>query len=199
MATRTERFVKHVRQHLKDYGMRLIFGRGSLVNLGTGGRTVGYFDDFEKAIRVAKDNDEWLDTLVHEYCHFLQWLDTPAPTWQADSRACWIVDDYLFENKKSPDLAWAFRRVRDYERDCEIRSVKMIRKWKLPISEKTYIRKANMYVYSYHIMEALGEWEPFTQSPYTTPSAVSQMPCTFRARAHRVLPSRIERTLLSYC
>lgn len=197
--TRTERFVDHVRKHLKEYGMNLIFGRGSLVNLGTGGRTVGYFDDLEKAIRVAKNNNEWLDTLVHEYCHFMQWLDTPAQTWAADSRACWIVDDYLFENKKHPDLAWAFRRVRDYERDCEIRSVQMIRKWKLPIREKTYIRKANMYVYSYYIMEALGEWEPFTQSPYTMASVVLKMPSTFRARAHRVLPARIKNTLLAYC
>jgi hypothetical protein len=195
--TRTERFVDHVRKHLKEYGMQLIFGRGALLNLGTGGRTVGYFDDLEKVIRVAKNNNEWVDTLVHEYCHFMQWLDTPANVWAADSRACWIVDDYLFENKKHPDLAGAFRRVRDYERDCEIRSVQMIRKWKLPIREKTYIRKANMYVYSYHIMEALGEWEPFTQSPYTMPSIVREMPDTFRARAHRVLPVRIKDSLLS--
>jgi hypothetical protein len=197
--TRTERFVDHVRKHLKEYGMTLIFGRGSSVNLGTGGRTFGYFDDFEKVIRVGRQHKEWLDTLVHEYCHFLQWLDASTQTWQVDSRACWIVDDYLFENKKNPELAWAFSRVRDYERDCEIRSVKMIRKWKLPISEKTYIRNANLYVYSYYIMEALGEWEPFTQSPYTMASVVSKMPSTFRARAHRVLPTRIKNALLAYC
>lgn len=196
--TRTERFLNNVQEHLKEYDMKLIYGRGSLVNLGSGARTVGYFDDYEKLIRIGRKHEEWLDTLVHEYCHFLQWLDNSEVSWQTDSRACRIVDDYLFENKRSQELAWAFRRVRDYERDCEIRAVKMIRKWKLPISEKTYIRKANMYIYSYFIMEALGEWEPFIQSPYTT-SAVSKMPDTFRARAHRVLPSHIQHTLLSFC
>ena len=54
MSKETE-FVKYVRNHLKEYGFSLIFGRGELLNVGSA-RCMGYFYENSgvKEIRVAK-------------------------------------------------------------------------------------------------------------------------------------------------
>lgn len=197
MSTRTRQFVNHVKSHLSEYGMRLIAGRGLTVNLNTGGRADGYFCDREKVIRFGNKNKNWLSTLVHEYGHFLQWIDSSTYSHEKDHTACYIVDEYLFNNTPSELLAWAFHRVRTYERDCEIRSLKLIREWRLPIKEKTYIRNANMYVYSYYVMETYGEWNPFSISPYTKRSVMKLIPSNFRAKSNSIFPIRIKRKLLS--
>jgi hypothetical protein len=43
MNKRNRQFVRHVKNHLAEYGMNLVIGRGKLVNVG-GYRCVGYFD-----------------------------------------------------------------------------------------------------------------------------------------------------------
>ena len=53
MDGRNRQFVKHVRDHLAQYGMKLIIGKGKCVNVD-GFRCSGCFDESGKAIRIAR-------------------------------------------------------------------------------------------------------------------------------------------------
>ena len=61
----------------------------------------------------------------------------------------------------------------DLERDCEIRALGLIDKWKLPINKSAYKRKANLYLYSYRMMPIL---KKFPTGIYTNESLVSMCP-----------------------
>ncbi len=81
-----KQFVEQVRTELHSYGFRLCFGRGRTVN-GGGWRSMGFFCDRERVIRVARGRPDWLDILIHEYAHFRQWVEQPAGVYNADARA----------------------------------------------------------------------------------------------------------------
>ena len=74
MAQGINQFVKFVRNHLKQYGGKLIIGRGKQVNCN-GIMCPGFFDDREILIKMAGNGEGFLSTLVHEYCHFLQYIN----------------------------------------------------------------------------------------------------------------------------
>ena len=67
-------FIQHLRNHLEEYNFKLILSNSKQVNTGTGFRCSGFFDESTKTIRVATKSSVWLEVLVHEYCHFLDYL-----------------------------------------------------------------------------------------------------------------------------
>ena len=122
MNKRNRQFVRHVKNHLAEYGMRLVIGQGKLVNVG-GYRCVGYFDEGKRVIKIAKKSSDFMSTLVHEYCHFLQCISKSKIFQKSD--AAGIMIDEWFNGKDYPEkkLKRAFFLVRAMERDCEKRAV----------------------------------------------------------------------------
>jgi hypothetical protein len=74
MAQGSNQFVKFVRNHLNEYGGKLVIGKGKDVNCN-GIMCPGFFDDRELLIKVAERGEGFLSTIVHEYCHFLQYIN----------------------------------------------------------------------------------------------------------------------------
>ena len=122
MQVRNHQFVSYVKNHLAQYGMRLIIGRGKSINCG-GYRCEGYFSDYEKTIKIAKHGTNFLETLVHEYCHFLQYINN-CKIYQKSDKAICMVDEW-FAGKEFPQdkLQRSFFIIRAMERDCEKRAI----------------------------------------------------------------------------
>jgi hypothetical protein len=194
-------FLKHVREHLKEYGGKLVFGRGDRVNCGDGCRSIGYFSDRPLEIRVAVNSRDPISTVAHEYAHFLQWIDTPQNIMQADDRASLLVFDWLggkeFENR---DVEKAFCRVMVMERDAERRAVEIMKKFGLDINYDKYIRQANCYIYMHWIMKERRSWryKPGSRDPMGCRSLISQMPNTFKAQPDKKIPQHIRKKLLAF-
>lgn len=184
-------FVKHVRSHLHEHGFRLVMGRGKSLNCGMG-RCSGYCDSESKEIRVAKGHPDMIATLLHEYCHFLQYLELPKRRNDAADNANLMVVEWL-EGKEFPQnrLNWAFRIVRWFERDCERRSVSLISKFNLKICPVLYTQKANLYLYFWHMVERRRKWNWTNKRLFTNPSLVRVMPTDFRVKADTVIPPHI--------
>jgi len=199
MKTNTKQFVTHVRNHLAEYGFTLYLGRGKRVNSGENWRCEGFFDIDTKCIKVGKGGVQWLETLVHEYAHFLQWLDSSDSLVEREDRAARIVQDYLHAGKGelNPAIVKAFHSVMLFERDTEMRAVKCIQKHKLDIEMSKYIKRANMYIYSHYVNMFLRKWN-FKKSPYRSSKVMSEMPDTFRAKAHKSCPRKIFELLEAY-
>ena len=155
MEAKVKSFLHECTQHLGVYGFQLYKGRGEQCNLGCGARVAGWFSAEDKRIAVAMNNKGWLEIFVHEYSHFLQWLDQSEAESAKDDAATNIVDEWLYSYKDFPaqKLKEAFRRVRAYEKDCEIRAIKLIQTYKLPIRIKRYLKYANLCIYEYHASE----------------------------------------------
>ena len=199
MKPNTRKFVAHVRRHLADYGFTLHLGKGKRVNSNEGWRAEGYFDAGAKCIKIGKGGNQWLETLVHEYAHFLQWLDSSNSLVEREDSAARLVQDYLHAGKGNlnSSVIRAFHRVMLFERDAEKRAVRCINMHNLDINVENYIKRANMYVYSHYISMLTRKWN-FKKSPYHSRKAMSEMPATFRAKAHKSCPNRIFELLRAY-
>jgi len=194
----TDKFLQHVRDHLGEYGFTLKRGRGELVNSGDGWRAAGYFCGDTKIIAYAGGGDDWLSTLTHEYAHFLQWLDSGAVECRRDGNASNAVEEFLYNSGKlTKAVREAFRRVIFFERDAEMRARNLIIAYNLPISIEKYVKKANCYLYSYHVTMEYGLWN-FKKSPYSSSAVLKNMPSSFRSRPDLKCPKHIFDMLKKY-
>jgi len=193
-----KQFVEQVRTELHSYGFRLCFGRGRTVN-GGGWRSMGFFCDRERVVKVARGRPDWLDILIHEYAHFRQWVEQPAGVYNADARASIVVADYLHRGK-TPEpavLRRAFTRVMAFERDAEMRAVAVAKAWSLPVDYAAYARFANLYIYSHHLMRDTGRWQA-TGNPYRSWRLVDMMPADFKTRSHESIPAPVYAALARF-
>jgi hypothetical protein len=185
-------FIHHVRCHLEEYNFKLIFANAYQVNTGNGHRCTGFFDDSQRVIRVAKKSSNWLETLVHEYCHFLDYLESPSRQLQKEDKALAICEKHIKGDIcPTRDVIYAFRTVAHMEWKCDRRAVKLIQDWNLPIDIDHYIREANLYVYLYHMYR---KYRTFNNRQ---PSwrILAEMPDTFRARSWLGVPTGLEEKL----
>jgi|688.fasta_scaffold323875_1 hypothetical protein len=196
---REAEFVSHIRNHLKEYGFSLIFGRGKSLNVGNA-RCDGYFlaEGNYKEIRVARGNKHWVNVLAHEYCHFLQWMETTTAQLKRESRAQFIVHEistgYTTRRWSKRQVTYAFKTIQAMERDCEIRTVKLLKEWGIPFNVDLYIRRANLYVYMHHM------WRIYQQQaskfdPESSRKIIRMMPNNFRVKTHLILPEKVKQEL----
>jgi hypothetical protein len=194
---RNHQFVSFVKKHLAEYGMKLIIGRGNKVNVG-GYRCEGYFDDSKKIIKIAGNSLNFLETLVHEYCHFLQYINK-SKIYQKSNNASYIVDDWFRGQEYSPEkIKRAFFLVRAMERDCEKRAVKVIKKFNLKIDSKLYAKRAHCYIYSHFMMEKTRKFYSYKKSPYRSPIVLKIMPSNMAVSSHKRIPPKIYSVLESF-
>jgi hypothetical protein len=143
-------------------------------------RCSGYFDDENKKLVVAGNHKDWLAILVHEYAHLTQWVDNCEP-WKKGSTGLNNLEHWLSGNKIR-SVKDAVNRARNLEHDNEIRSVNLIKKWKLPINLTEYIQKANAYLQFYNYMRYSRKWSKPNNSPYSNPKVWKQMPAKFNMK-----------------
>ena len=137
----------------------------------------GYFDEESLVVGVGKKNtSDWLDVLVHESCHLDQFLEK-SKYWYKDEVALHIVEGYT-KGKTYPisKLNKAFINTISMEIDCEKRTVRKMKKYKIPFSVDLYIQKANSYLFGYGITHKTKKWP---KAPYESPSIYKKMPKTF--------------------
>jgi hypothetical protein len=171
-------FVKYVRSECKAHGIKLRLKPTKTVSTPDNIECVGYCEpDDLKELAVAKSNQDWLMTLVHEYAHLTQWIDQ-CKEWQ-DSYEIDNLDDWL-NGKDMPSIERALAVTRDLELDNEKRSVKLIKQWDLPINVKVYTQKANAYVQFYNYLYYTRRWCQPENSPARNPKVWKKMPTTFR-------------------
>jgi len=137
----------------------------------------GYFDECSLVVATKKTKtSEWVTTLLHESCHMDQYLEK-SKVYVSDSAGLNIVEDWI--NKKNINksrLVKGFKNTILLELDCEKRTVKKIKKYKLNVSIPKYIQEANAYLFSY--IYALEE-KTWYEAPYENMDIVKVMPKTF--------------------
>lgn len=197
MAKTYHQFVRHVRKHLAQYGMKLIIGRGKFINSGKS-RCEGYFHEEEKVIKIAGKNQYFLQTLVHEYGHFLQYINKVQVYVKSDKAGVIVENWFNGKNYNKKILKRAFLLVRAMERDCEKRALKIIDDFDLKIDKKLYAKRANCYIYTHFLMEKTRKYGTYKKSPYFSKYVLKIMPSNMAVLSHRSIPPKIYSMLESF-
>ena len=112
-------------------------------------------DTVQVNMKVAKS--DWNYTLAHELSHLHQKLEH-STVWNnawvkyhgVKRRASGIYNDWIDGKRIGKKVAKkCCQKIVQLELDCEIRTIKLIKHWRLPINMTKYIQNANMVIYSY--------------------------------------------------
>jgi hypothetical protein len=139
-------------------GVTVLFSSSKTV--GTPG-CAGSFDGPAKLLEVATDAENWFYVLIHEYCHFKQFLKKPS----------WFDnDDILFDwlegqNFSSKKVEKIIKETMVCEADCELRVLKMP-VFRYGISKSDYARQASSYVGLYRAIQRKRKWIIPGKGPY---------------------------------
>lgn len=190
-------FIQHVRNHLEEYNFKLILAKSNQVNTGTGFRCTGYFDDVSRTIRVAAKSSNWLEVLVHEYCHFLDWLECSQKELNKENHAIDICERHMRGDICHPlSVKYAFLRVAHMEWKAEKRAVSIIREWKLPIDIDFYVREANLHISLYHMYRKFASYN--TRGNPATRAILAKMPGRISHKVCEGISEDVERALMKY-
>jgi hypothetical protein len=192
-----KQFLNHVKNHIAKYGIALKIGKGEQINCD-GLRLGGYFCEDKAEIRIAKNNKNWFSILAHEYCHFMQWIEK-SPVIEEFNKESRFWDDWLFHRKElSPrQLQKKYEVIRNLELDCEKRTVKMIKKFNLPIDTKQYIQNANTYIWLFAYVRDNRKWP---KGSLYDKRLVGGMPKKFLVvNRYNKMPPRYQELVDKYC
>lgn len=143
--------------------------------------TNGYFCSVDKVLAVAIDKpvDDWLLIFIHESCHMDQFLQDEF-IWEKWNVGYTMFFEWLERNKELSQntLLQCFQDIIDCEKDCELRAVQKIKKYKLDIDTSRYIQMANLYLYSYAYIMKVRKWKT---GIYKNEELIVLCPKTFQA------------------
>lgn len=210
MATAVDNFLKVVRDDCKVNNVQLILEKGKSVQYGsipTNGlfETDGDFVDGDRKTRLSvamgKTESEWLKTLVHEFSHMQQWKEN-CDIWKGMIlskvlNADTVMESWLAGSRYTEKtLDRAFDAMLKVELDCEMRAVRAIARYKLPIDPVEYIQRANAYVLFYKVIRKYKQWYTIDREPYNLDDVWMKMPKTFRNIYDLPLSAKHEKLLL---
>jgi hypothetical protein len=191
-----KQFVAYVRRRCKIKGIELMLSpsRNVVITDSFSTDCSGYFDDVNKVLVVAcgRPFNEWIEILIHEYSHMQQWTSDDRWTYWTD--CCLDLWAWLDKEKtmNGTQLGKVLDGMVDLERDCELRAIENIKKWKLPINKAQYQRKANLYLYSYKLMAQL---KKFPSGIYDNKEIVAMCPSRIVSNKSSV-PDNIAKAIL---
>lgn len=199
MTAAQETFFKLVKSECQRYGVELVLGEGVTVEVN-GGQCAGFFQDRPVAklsIAIGKPANDWIEILAHEYCHLKQWVEN-CSAWHdqkvhniecSDLLDLWINHQIEFTDHQLNDY---INRIIMVEKDCEERTVALIKELNLPIDVENYARKANAYLFFYHRVKKYRKWSNPNISLYSKPEIIRMMPIDFTQNYQAPCPLLLE-------
>jgi hypothetical protein len=168
-------FIRQVRETCKPLGVKLYFGKGK--RLRTESILLnGFFSDDKKILAVAtkKPVTKWLEILVHEYGHLIQyknqtkrWKEINDDVWE------WLYYKGDFSEKK---IEKSIESTSYMELECEQIAVKTLRQFDLGIDIDSYIKRANSYLLFYQCLKYTRKWYGSGKAPYEIKEIYEKMP-----------------------
>jgi len=177
---------------------KVVFDKNDHIGCG------GFFneDPLVLSVGIGKPVERWAPIFIHEYCHFRQWVEK-EPKYIALYRddkpdIDEVVNEWLEGQRRvrKRDITKYINMIRRMELNCEKRAVKLIRRHRIGINLKDYIRDANAYMYFHSVMLQQKSW--YKISPLLIKELVAMMPDHFLQSYTRV-PKKVEELMIERC
>lgn len=167
-----QKVLTHVKAACKTSGVTLYVGKGKHVKCDEF-KVNGYFDCKKKVLAFSTGTPAWVLVASHEVSHMQQWVDQ-CIAWKEYCSVTNDVSDFFEWSDES------FRVTIAMERDCEQRSVKLLRSFGYPKKRiDEYIQKANAYTLFYHYVHEYKKWYKIGVEPYNLPKVWKKFPKVF--------------------
>jgi hypothetical protein len=186
-------FIEFVKDECKKYGVVCSLRNTKYVRAGKKITASGYFDESVPTLVCAVKNPNFLPILVHEYCHLTQWVEG-IPLWKKAYNSMLKLENWL-SGEDVKNIKRYLSICRDLELDNEKRSVKIIKKYNLPIDIKDYTKRANAYVQFYNYLAVSRKWCNSKNTPYNNRILIEAMPSRF-SMDYTTLPKKIEKIFI---
>jgi hypothetical protein len=109
------------------------------------------------------------------------------------------IDEWISGKDFSQDeLDKFFSAAIGVEHDCEMRSVRKIEEYELPLIKSEEIQKANSYILFYSVIKETRKWYLPGKAPYLIKDVWSKMPKTFDID-YSIVPEDIKELYNKYC
>lgn len=144
----------------------------------------GFFCNETRQLQVACGQADWINTLIHEGCHFDQWVEQTV-IWEGcyiggvdagDLEGLWIDHKIELNDQQVDDV---INRLINVELDCETRTVEKIKKYHLPIDQDTYIQQSIAHILLYCALKHKRDWHSI--EPEDVDGLINSMPTTFNS------------------
>lgn len=189
MANSNDKWIHLITDCIADlcsHNVKLILENSKTVFIQDEGLKVsGYWNDIDDnhlvfACATGKPIQKWGPIFAHEYCHFLQWKDKDQIWHNYQTIGMDEICD-IFHNKPISEerLEFCLNASRDIELDCEKRTVKLLKQYKIPIDISNYIRGANAYIHFYNHIKRYRHWYPPKKMPYARRGLLKVAPSRF--------------------
>lgn len=132
----------------------------------------GTFDETAREIMVyTMKGYDWVGVLAHEYSHMRQWLEH-AKCW-LDFHDCGTVAllDKILTGKTNVKMkfsGYSTQQLNDFvdtwakmERDCEVRALKEMKNFELPIDTEAYAKVVNLFLFKCAYFKKTHIWPSF--------------------------------------
>ncbi len=184
---------------LCKYDVKIIFSNHNhIITPNEGARVNGYWNDADEkhltlACAIGKPIEIWGPIFAHEFCHFLQWKDKEKIWHDYASMSEKELFD-IFHNKpiSKERLEFCLNVSRDIELDCEKRTVKLFKKYKIPVDISDYIKGANVYIHFYNHIKQYRHWYPPKKMPYANQHIKEKASSVFY-KDYTVIPPELEK------
>ena len=97
MTDKETRFVRWVKKQCRKHGVKCDLRKVKYLRLSGNIRCSGYFDDTtdkKPTLVVSMNRKDWLEILVHEYCHLTQWAEGFG-LWDQAGESLMIMEEWL--------------------------------------------------------------------------------------------------------
>jgi len=191
MTQKEKNFIEWVKDQCFEYGVKCMLKNVKYLKLSGNIRCSGYFEsgDSPKLV-VAMNRKDWIEILVHEYCHLTQWVEK-IPLWKKSEVSLDKIDEWL-SGGEVRGIARHLGIARDLEHDNEKRAVALIKEWGLKVDVEHYIKKANAYVQFYNYMGISRRWSKPGNSPYSNENLINEMPDKFNMN-YKKMSKKVEK------
>jgi len=171
----------------------------------------GYFleksrNSSEFCIGAKKPLLSWVKAFVHEYCHFKQKKEK-SKVWgnqNINGRDSLSTLEEWFENQidlTEEEVVKFVRASAEVERDCEIRTIRILKNLELPknfkVDIKKYSKEANSYIAYYFTIPKLKTW--CKTSPFQVKQIMDVMPNKIEGINHEELAKKYFHLYEKYC
>jgi hypothetical protein len=112
-------------------------------------------------IAVSRPMNVWFPILLHEYCHFQQWVDNDADWLAASGKpdSSNVMWEYIKgEREKTEFVRRHIAKVKAMELDCERRTCEMMTNYTHIKSREQYAKEAGAYIYFHDFIYKTGKW-----------------------------------------
>ena len=179
LTKKQKQFIEYIKAECKPFGVKISLRDTSHVLVSGNIKCAGYFDHENKKIVVAMRHKISFETLLHEYCHFLQWREQ-CPAWVNGLDSIGEIDSWL-SGDDIADIDTHIAAARDLELDNEKRTLNLIYEWGFQnkINTDLYVKRANAYILFYNWVGISRRWSKPGNSPYMNKKILKHMSTKF--------------------